>query len=535
MKKFTISLVVIMASTFIVTAQSLQSKMSVKYNDYLQNDNVTSMALVVKKGNKQFIKLGADVGIDKYNQDAVFNIGSATKTMTSVLVLQQVQKGVLALTDPIGDYLPPLNNVDPKLTIEQLLRQRSSLGELVGRNIIEIKNLQNDPMTKVDFLKEIPEPFEAGEFRYINTNYILLGHILENATQEKYYDLLEENIFKQCRMNNSFPFLHQGIENALQPMEEGKSIAENLNYKIYDTYAFSAGSVASTLDDMYKFYHTLYETENLLDKTHFDLLISSVDDEKEKVNYGLGIMTIKHTDHTFYGHNGDHIGYTFRNYFDVDNKNYVIVIGNELRYNMEYDIQRECLNYIKGKEFETIEWIDAEHLTSISGEYLAPETDFAFSLIEKNGLPYIDAIGNEQPLLYKSDTLYNVPMDLTIILNSETSNQVELNMNNSSNTAYKEGYIPTEFLLDKEDHSAYDLFVGKYIINKIGVELELKLKDDLMFFLVQGSELSLKEKESNKLIYAAMDMEFVFDPADNNQFIYRQSGQEFVAERLNDN
>src|SRR5690606_1645926 len=77
---------------------------------------------------------------EKMTADRIFNIGSLTKTFTAVLILQEIEKGNLRLTDTIGRFFRPdevnTRHLDLTITIENLLRHTSGLGELIVDTIV---------------------------------------------------------------------------------------------------------------------------------------------------------------------------------------------------------------------------------------------------------------------------------------------------------------------------------------------------------------------------------------------------------------
>ena len=118
--------------------------------------------------------------------DMVFAIGSVTKNFVAALTLQLVEEGVLSLDDPISDHLPPLPHVDGSITIRQLLNHTSGLYMFWDNDALweALKADRTKVWTPEEVLAYIKEPyFKPGEgWRYSNTNYLLMGMILEKVT-----------------------------------------------------------------------------------------------------------------------------------------------------------------------------------------------------------------------------------------------------------------------------------------------------------------------------------------------------------------
>ena len=152
-----------------------------KYRDSLENKRYGLVASIRKKGKTEKYAIGFSDSIHKMTTDKIFNIGSLTKMFTAVLIMQEVEKGNLNLNDTLGKYfnkdLIYNKNVDLKITIEQLLRHESGLGEIVVDTIIN--QAFSNPFHEYNntlLYNKIPEKiFEKGQkFKYTNTNYITL-------------------------------------------------------------------------------------------------------------------------------------------------------------------------------------------------------------------------------------------------------------------------------------------------------------------------------------------------------------------------
>ncbi|HET7360380.1 MAG TPA: serine hydrolase domain-containing protein [Salinimicrobium sp.] len=107
--------------------------------------------------------------------------------------------------------MDPIENIDPAITIEQLLRHESGLGEIVGNQKWDAYNIPHDKLLRKNVFENVPEQdySEIGKFNYTNTNYILLGEILEKINDEYYFRLLEERIFIPCGMKESYPMFQR--------------------------------------------------------------------------------------------------------------------------------------------------------------------------------------------------------------------------------------------------------------------------------------------------------------------------------------
>ncbi len=178
-----------------------------KFNPLLTQQN-KGVAILIKKDNEINT---LSLGNFSLHENHVFNIGSASKTFTAILLLQEVEKGKVKLSDSIGMYLTPLKNVDNGLTIQQLLTHVSGLDEVIGKNIQDAFYAKNDSIYNIDLLNQIEQnnPKMIGKYDYCNTNYLLLGRIIEKITDSSYLDLVRERIIIPLKMNYMIPYLHK--------------------------------------------------------------------------------------------------------------------------------------------------------------------------------------------------------------------------------------------------------------------------------------------------------------------------------------
>ena len=409
-------------TTSISFAQSLQHQLK-KYTPYLQELNQGIGVLTIQDGKTSVVNIGSY----NFNQHTVFNIGSATKKITSILILQEVEKGNLKLSDTIGMYLQPIKNVDGTLSIETLLRHKSGLGELVDKNVITNFFSKSDRLYESNFLDNIPKsnPKKVGSFNYCNTNYILLGHILESLTDKSYFDLVQERIFNPCNMTNSYPYVSKSIKNLATPIHKKENVSAYLDYRFFAKYAYAAGSIASTLNDIAKFYHHLFQQNTLLTQTSLQQLIAF-----DKASSGLGIRKFKNG---FIGHGGTNIGYSFREYYHPENENLILYFSNGITIPFEKMIKKELFDFIHGKTtYINFNKNITTDFNPVIGKYLFNSYGMKMDMeiLENNKHLYFSAQGEEVILISKEkNKLYNGSFGVELEVKPEKPNELIFRQN----------------------------------------------------------------------------------------------------------
>jgi len=141
--------------------------------------------------------------------NAHFRVGSVTKTWTGTVILQLVQEGKLGLSDPVSKYIANVPNGNA-ITIEQLLTMRSGLYNY-STNLAFNQTLDSEPnkVWTVDELLTIaysqPVYFTPGaDFRYSNTNTVLLGLIIEQLTGMSVADAMKARLFAPLGLTDTF-------------------------------------------------------------------------------------------------------------------------------------------------------------------------------------------------------------------------------------------------------------------------------------------------------------------------------------------
>lgn len=150
-----------------------------------------------------------------------FLIGSLTKSFTALAVMQLVEADKVELDAPVQHYLPWFRVADPqasaKISVRHLLNQTSGLPSL--RGMADLGNFDDRPDAaerQIRTLANLKLTCPVGsKYEYTNTNYNILGLIIEVASGESYSDYIQEHIFNPLEMNNSYTTKAQAQQNRL--------------------------------------------------------------------------------------------------------------------------------------------------------------------------------------------------------------------------------------------------------------------------------------------------------------------------------
>jgi D-alanyl-D-alanine carboxypeptidase len=145
-----------------------------------------------------------DPGSPPVELDTPWNIGSATKMMVAVVVLQLADEGKLDLDAGIAPYMPDLADAD-QITPRQLLQHTSGLNDYLEQPAV-VSDMQR-PWTRAELIAvseaagRLGEP--GGPFHYSNTNYIVLAEIIEQVTGNSWSEEVQERIARPLGMTHT--------------------------------------------------------------------------------------------------------------------------------------------------------------------------------------------------------------------------------------------------------------------------------------------------------------------------------------------
>jgi len=310
-------------------AQKIEQLLS-KYNEYGQ---FNGSALVAENG-KVIFKKGFGAANMEWNipnqSDTKFRLGSISKQFTALLIVKLAEDGKLKLDVPITTYLPdyPKENGD-KITIHQLLTHSSGIPNYTNAPGF-FKDKARNPYTPTEFVKtfsSLPLEFTPGEkFNYSNSGYFLLGYIVEKISGKTYEQYLQEVIFTPLKMVNS-GYDHSDVilkNRAAGYEKQGKKITNAAYLDMSIPYA--AGSLYSTVDDLYLWDQALYTNKLLSQKSIESLFKPYI--KAGGASYGYGWFVEEDENGKTVGHGGGINGFNTIISRNFKNKNLVVLLNN---------------------------------------------------------------------------------------------------------------------------------------------------------------------------------------------------------------
>ena len=265
--RFVVALCLLANGAFAATHADQIDALLRAYHDKKQ---FNGSALVAENGNV-ILKKGYGLANMEWQipntPDTKFRLGSITKQFTSMVIMQLVKEGKIALDEKITTYLPDYRkDTGDKVTVRNLLTHTSGIPSYTSIPGF-IQNQSRDPYKVADFVKKFASgdlEFTPGsKFEYDNSGYFLLGAIIENVTGKTYEQALRERIFDPLGMTDTgYDHSDRILPKRAAGYQLGPDGYENAPY-LDMSIPYAAGSLYSTVEDLYKWDRALY-TDKLL-------------------------------------------------------------------------------------------------------------------------------------------------------------------------------------------------------------------------------------------------------------------------------
>lgn len=256
----------------------------------------------------------------------ITRVGSTVKTFTAVSVLLLQEDGLIDLDQPVTDFLDAsvlhgIKNAD-KATVRQLLQHASGIFNYIQDPKFQTASLNDlvkswHPNELLDYARGKESYFSPGaDVRYSNTNYILLGMIIEKITGKPFYLFFEERIF----LPQGLQFTHfaatdpvpDGIIRGYVDFYSNLNLTNSTYFSGWDYYTADGGLISNSYD-LNRFMTRLLSGQVLKDSSLRQMLNwvepKEQDPDTFPTAFGLGIFRIQTSHGPAYIHSGDAIGY----------------------------------------------------------------------------------------------------------------------------------------------------------------------------------------------------------------------------------
>jgi D-alanyl-D-alanine carboxypeptidase len=272
---------------------------------------------------------------------ARFRIASVTKPFVATIVLELVSEGKLALDDSVEHWLPALVPNGGNITIRELLNHTSGIYNYVDDREFDETEVADpthiwSPRQLIAVATSHPPLFEPGRgWSYSNTNYVILGLVVEAVTGTPLEQQLRARLFEPLALGStsyvpavetSGTLAHGFIGSATLPDIPSGTLID-VTTSLNGSWFSGAAAIVSNGDDVTKFFASLLGG-HILPANLLAAMKTVTPNSPNGYRYGLGLTRVPTACGTAYGHVGDFIGYRNVVYAKANGKRVVEVMVN---------------------------------------------------------------------------------------------------------------------------------------------------------------------------------------------------------------
>jgi D-alanyl-D-alanine carboxypeptidase len=253
-------------------------------------------------------------GRERWSANTASQIASVTKTFTAVVVMQLIEEGKLSLDEPVDTWFPEQPNGD-RITVRMLLSHTSGLANYTTTFGTDLEKWTR-AWAPEDLIAEANKSGPVGvpgssSAHYSNTNYIMLGLIIEKVTGNSWAHEVESRIIKPLGLKDT-KFVKEGMWNGgvvlgYTKTSDGYLSPLDLPWYPHASTAWAAGGMVSTASDLMTFASALFDGK-LVSRETLAIMTKPVGTEGQRA-WALGGGVVEVAGRKGFGMGGDTTGY----------------------------------------------------------------------------------------------------------------------------------------------------------------------------------------------------------------------------------
>jgi len=256
-----------------------------------------------------------------------FRIGSITKMFTATIVFQLIEEGKIALETKLSEFYPKISN-SKEITISNMLGHRSGIHNFTNdENYLQYMTSKKSKEEMLELIADLKPDFQPDEkTAYSNSNYLLLGYIIEEITNSTYQQELEIRITTKLNLADTYygsKIVAKENEAASYRLQQGKW---HLQPETDMSIPHGAGAIVSTPNDLTVFIAALFNNK-LLSENSLNQM-KEIDD-----GFGKGLFQFPFGNKIAYGHGGRIDGFISNLTYFPDETVALSITANGMNYN----------------------------------------------------------------------------------------------------------------------------------------------------------------------------------------------------------
>ncbi len=251
------------------------------------------VAITDGEGKRTTAVAGVDATGAPMSDDVTWHIGSVTKTFVAVVIMQLAEEGLLSLDDPAARYVHH-EFVPAKATLFDLLHHSSGVPDYVASEqwVTLMRSCPDETPNTYDYVAQEPL-FEPGkDWGYSNTNYLLLGEVIEKVTGMPPETVIRQRILERIGLADTYL---ADVETGQPPVPAVADFFDS-GFGPIECETTPVGGVTGTdsrmvssVDDLDAFFRALFEG-NLVSEGSLEAMTSEHYVGSDVSGYGLGMI-----------------------------------------------------------------------------------------------------------------------------------------------------------------------------------------------------------------------------------------------------
>lgn len=256
-----------------------------------------------------------------------FRVGSITKTFVSAAILLLVDQGVVQLDDHLVDWVDGFE-VDADVTLEMLLNHTSGVFNFTDdTGFLSLAAEESAPEAVIDWALGHGDEFAPGtSWKYSNTNYFLLGLVIEEATGDPLHVTLRDLLLDPRALEDTFLQPQELVQGG---MVDGHSAGIESTDVLHASWAWAAGGMVSSGYDLCDWAADLFAGDVLPPALRDRMLEPATYGDGVPASYGLGVAFSSRGGHSVIGHTGGTNGFDAEMFYHPETGVCVTILTND--------------------------------------------------------------------------------------------------------------------------------------------------------------------------------------------------------------
>lgn len=417
--KTTLIIFSLFLSSFIVSAQSINKQKLDSLFILLEENEQTMGSIHISKEGKSIYShsIGFSSLEDRLEADnnTRYRIGSITKIFTATLIFQLIDEGKITLDTPLEHFYPEIPK-SGKISVGSLLNHSSGIYNITNSKGFDPRAIKTheEIVATIAAFESVFEPDTKSE--YSNSNYILLGYIIEKIEQKTFAEVLKQRITDKLLLKSTYyggPIDATKNEAYSYHFNGGWEKSSETNMDI----PHAAGAIVSTAAELTTFITALFNKE-LISEESLSKMTS------QRFDMGFGIGGIDQGGKQMYGHSGGIDGFSSLLIYVPEDQLAIAFIANGNQFPL-MAIVRNALMASNDMQFdlpsfEVFEPSSAD-LEKYIGTYVSSDLPFKLTFTQENG-QLLGAPTGQEPAVFipvKKHHFKLVQAGITVSFNRE--------------------------------------------------------------------------------------------------------------------